>query len=54
VSGVVDGDDAIIPEIRPAPPANPPVIVLADGMASAMVVRAQAIDSAIGWCHATP
>ncbi len=40
--------------MRPAPPAKPPVSVLADGIASAIVVRAQAMDSAIGWCHATP
>ena len=52
--GVVLGDGAIIPVMRPAPPANPPVSVLAEGIASAIVVRAHAMDSAIGWCHATP
>ena len=43
-----------MPEILPAPPAKPPVMVLADGIASAMVVRAHAMDCAIGWCQATP
>lgn len=52
-AGDAEGGD-IIPEIRPAPPAKPPVMVLAEGNISATVVRVQAMDSAIGWCQATP
>ena len=40
--------------IGPPPPAKPAENVLAEGHASAIVVRAHAMDSAIGWCHATP
>ena len=49
--GADDGDRM---PMRPALAARLPVSRPGDGSTSASVVRAHAIDSAIGWCHATP
>ncbi len=42
------GGGGRLPLMGPPPPAKPAESVLADGHASAIVVRAHAIDSAIG------
>ncbi len=48
IAAGTDAGVGALPLIGPPPPANPAENVLAEGHASTIVVRAHAIDSAIG------
>ena len=45
-----------VDDMRPLIDALPAKLrsICVDGIASVIVARAQVIESAIGWCHATP